>query len=124
MPRTTNNSSPTKAHARTTRAKAQAEQSVEDLKSDMADFKARLESLAAAGGVEGVVNIKEMYNTLQNRFESFLDTDFAEQLGVNAALEKGREKVSDVREQVQQNPVQSVLIAAAVGATLGFLLRR
>lgn len=127
MARTTttqSNSSSAAASARTKRASAQARESVEDLKADMGSLKSRLENLASAGGAEGLANVREIFNRMQSRFDNFLDTDFAEQLGVNAAMEKGREKVEDVRGRVQDNPLQSVLIAAGVGAIVGFLMRR
>ena len=112
------------AHARTRRAQSEASESVQDLKADMSSFKSRLENLATAGGAEGVANVRELFSRLQTRLDDFLETDFAEQLGVNAAMEKGREKVEDVRGRVQDNPLQSVLIAAGVGAIVGFLMRR
>lgn len=119
-----NNARTAAAHARTRGAKNEARESVEDLKSDMSSLKSRLENLASAGGAEGLANVREIFNRMQTRFDDFLETDFAEQLGVNAAMEKGREKVEDVRGRVQENPLQSVLIAAGVGAIVGFLMRR
>lgn len=121
---TANNARTAAASARTKRATSQARESVEDLKADMGNLKSRLESLASAGGAEGLANVREIFNRMQSRFDTFLETDFAEQLGVNAAMDKGREKVEDVRERVQENPLQSVLIAAGVGAIVGFLMRR
>ena len=120
----TNNVRRNAAHARTRSAKAEASESVSDLKNDMSNLKSRLENLASAGGAEGLANVREVFGRMQQRFDNFLETDFAEQLGVNAAMDKGREKVEDVRERVQENPLQSVLIAAGVGAVIGFLLRR
>ncbi|RYG62087.1 MAG: DUF883 domain-containing protein [Alphaproteobacteria bacterium] len=112
------------AQTRTRRAQSQARESVEDLKSDMSTFKSRLENLASAGGAEGMANVRDLFSRMQTRFDDFLSTDFADQLGVNAAMDKGREKVDDVRDRVQENPLQSVLIAAGIGAVVGFLLRR
>lgn len=114
----------TAAHARTRRAASEARESVEDLKADMGSLKSRLEGLAAAGGNEGIANVREIFNRMQSRFNTFMDTDFAEQLGVNDAMDKGREKVEDVRERVQENPLQSVLIATGVGLLIGMLLHR
>jgi ElaB/YqjD/DUF883 family membrane-anchored ribosome-binding protein len=119
-----NSARSTAAHARTRNAKAEARESVEDIKSDMSNLKSRLENLASAGTTEGVANVRELFSRMQTRFDDFLETDFAEQLGVNAAMEKGREKVEDVRGRVQDNPLQSILIAAGVGAIVGFLMRR
>lgn len=121
---TTTTARATQARARTSRAQSQAKESVEDIKSDMSTLKSRLENLASAGGSEGVANVRDLFARMQTRFDDFLDTDFAEQLGVNAAMEKGREKANDVRDRVQENPLQSVLIAAGIGAVVGFLLRR
>ncbi|RYG62300.1 MAG: DUF883 domain-containing protein [Alphaproteobacteria bacterium] len=112
------------AQTRTRRAQSQARESVEDLKSDMSTFKSRLENLASAGGSEGMANVRDLFSRMQTRVDDFLSTDFADQLGVNAAMDKGREKVEDVRDRVQENPLQSVLIAAGIGAVVGFLLRR
>lgn len=120
----TNSRNTTTAHARTRRAASGAQESVEDLKADMGNLKSRLESLAAAGGTEGLANVREIFNRMQSRFDTFMDTDFAEQLGVNAALDKGREKVDDVRERVQESPLQSVLIATGIGVVIGMLLHR
>ncbi len=127
MARTATNSTSARtaqAQARTSRAQSQARESVQDLKTDMSNLKTRLENLASAGGAEGVAHVRDMFARMQTRFDDFLGTDFAEQLGVNAAMDKGREKVEDVRDRVQENPIQSVLIAAGIGAVIGFLMRR
>ena len=121
---TANNIRTAAAHARTGHAKSEARESVEDLKADMSSLKSRLENLAAAGGAEGMANVRDIFNRMQTRFDDFLNTDFAEQFGVNAAMDKGREQVGHVRDRVQENPLQSVIIAAGVGAVIGFLLRR
>ncbi|PZP39851.1 MAG: hypothetical protein DI585_02745 [Pseudomonas fluorescens] len=112
------------AHVRTKRAAAETQESVNDIKSDMRTLKERLENLASAGSSEGLASAQKVFASLQSRFENFMDTDFAEQLGVNAAMEKGREKAEQARTTIQDKPLQSVLIAAGVGALVGFLLRR
>lgn len=113
---------------RTKRTAAQtkraAQESVDDLKSDMSTLRSRLENLASTGASEGLSNVQQIFGRLQTRFDDFLETDFAEELGVNAAMEKGREKAEQTREKIQENPLQSVLIAAGVGAIVGFLMRR
>lgn len=120
--------SPSTHAPRTRRAAAQtrkaAQESVRDLKADMSNLKSRLETLATSGASEGLGAIQTLFGNMQSRFDDFLETDFAEQLGVNAAMDKGREKLNEAREKVQENPLQSVLIAAGVGAIVGFLMRR
>ena len=126
MARTATISSPNTA--RTSRAATQTKQaarkSVDDIKSDMSNLKSRLENLASTGADEGISNVQQIFARLHDRFDEFMDTDFAEQLGVNAAMEKGREKTEEAREKIQENPLQAVLIAAGVGAIVGFLMRR
>ena len=107
-----------------TQTKQAARQTVSDMKSDMSNLKSRLENLASSGADEGVSNIQQIFGRLHDRFDNFMDTDFAEELGVNAAFEKGREKTQETREKIQENPLQAVLIAAGVGAIVGFLMRR
>jgi ElaB/YqjD/DUF883 family membrane-anchored ribosome-binding protein len=125
MARTSSNSnSRNETQSRARRAKADARESVEDLKTEMSDFKSRLENLAASGTAEGAATVRDLFSRMQTRFDDFFATDFADQLGVNAAMDKGREKVEDMRVRVQENPVQSVIIAAGVGALIGFLMRR
>ncbi len=123
MPRTATQSMPRtkQAAAQTKRA---AKESVDDIKADMATLRERLEALAAAGATEGMHNAQQVFARLQTRFDDFLKTDFAEELGVNAALEKGREASEQASEKIKENPLQSVLIAAGVGAIVGFLMRK
>lgn len=118
------NASTARTRKAASQAKDQAEQTVSDLRSDMANLKKRFETLAAAGGADGMDAAKQLFERMHERFDAFLETDFAEQLGINAAIDKGHEKVEDLRGTVQENPLQSVLIAAGVGALVGFLMRR
>ncbi|TKW62015.1 MAG: DUF883 family protein [Blastochloris viridis] len=112
------------ARARTRMETARTSESVQDIKDDLNALKTRLESLAAAGADEGLVNVKQMYEKLHSKFEDLMDTDFMHKLGIDSALEKGHEQAEYVREGVRERPLQALVAAVGVGALVGFLLRR
>ena len=97
---------------------------MEDIKDDLKTLKTRMESLAAAGADEGMVAVQQLYDRLQRKFEDLFDSDLMHKLGVENALEKGREQAESVREGVRERPLQALVAAAGVGALVGFLLRR
>ncbi|MDZ4773752.1 MAG: hypothetical protein SGI72_11535 [Planctomycetota bacterium] len=86
--------------------------------SKVADDVRELGNIALAGAGDAIQSVKERGNEV---------IDHAKERG-HQLLEKGKEKAGEAREgfegYVSENPFKAILIAAGIGALIGYSLRR
>lgn len=95
------------------------------VKQDVKNLGSEVGALAAAKATQLKDQAQAYYETGKDRAQEYLETGRER---AQEYYEMGRERAMEYEQQVEnyirEKPLQSVLIAAGVGAVLGFLLRR